>query len=452
MQCPQCQHENPAEARFCLRCGARLASQMLASERAPSVIESDSPLPNRGLTVRTSPSPEGVSALIADSTERHTGEVTVLSEILQALNAHVDVAKAFPTVAAGLQRITGCDFSDLFLFDEASDWMTVVALGPGDPLVSPDLRLRIADMPAAPDVLSGRPHMVADLDSERDFPIAQFAHEQGFRSALSVPLHGNEGISGILSLLWRRHGGAMATQVPLVGQIADAIALAVERKRLFEEVDAGRERLKLLSQRLIEVEEVERRHLARELHDEVGQVLTALKLSLDAIDRIPPPAGQAHLRDARQHLDDLLARVRDLSLDLRPAMLDDLGLLAALLWLVDRYSHRTNIQIHIEHRGLDRRLAPTIETGAYRIVQEALTNVARHSGVTQATVRLWVEDGTLTIQIVDKGKGFDPGLAATDSARGGVLGMRERARLLGGDLTVESTPGEGTRVTAQLPV
>jgi signal transduction histidine kinase len=133
----------------------------------------------------------------------------------------------------------------------------------------------------------------------------------------------------MLGLLWRRQGGPTAAQVPLVTQIADALALAVEKKQLFEQVDAARERLAALSQRLIEVQEVEWRHLARELHDEVGQQLTGVKLSLDTIERVPPAAAEARLHEAQLLLVDVLGRVRDLSLHLRPAMQDDLGLLPA---------------------------------------------------------------------------------------------------------------------------
>ena len=252
-----------------------------------------------------------------------------------------------------------------------------------------------------------------------------------------------------MGLLWRRQGGPTAAQVPLVMQIANALALAVEKTRLFDEVDAARERLTALSQRLIDVQEAERRHLARELHDEVGQQLTGVKLSLDMIERVPPAAAHTRLHAAQHLLADLLARVRDLSLDLRPAMLDDLGLLPALLSLVDRCARQTGVDVHLEHRGVEgQRFAPDIETGAYRIVQEALTNVARHAGVPRAVVRVWVEDATMGLQVLDEGKGFSP---AATGATGGIVGMKERAHLLGGELRVESTPGEGTRVTADLP-
>ena len=133
-------------------------------------------------------------------------------------------------------------------------------------------------------------------------------------------------------------------------------------------------------------------------------------------------------------------------------MLDDLGLLPALLWLFERYMTQTAIRVTCKHAGVDRRFAPEVETAAYRIVQEALTNVARYAGVREVTVRLWLDGNRLHVQVEDEGGGFDADAALTTNASSGLAGMRERAMLLGGDLTMESTIGVGTRLTAALPL
>jgi signal transduction histidine kinase len=210
---------------------------------------------------------------------------------------------------------------------------------------------------------------------------------------------------------------------------------------------------------LLDVQEAERRHIARELHDEVGQALTGLKLLLDMSTRLPADevtasARKLHdLREAQAMVNELMALVRDLSLDLRPAMLDDLGLLPTLLWHFDRYTAQTPVRVAFKHTGLEgRRFAPEVETAAYRIVQEALTNVARHAGVSEVVVRLWADQETLGVQIEDGGTGFDPEAALAAGATTGLAGMRERAVLLGGQLTVESAPLAGTCVTAELPL
>jgi signal transduction histidine kinase len=131
-------------------------------------------------------------------------------------------------------------------------------------------------------------------------------------------------------------------------------------------------------------------------------------------------------------------------------MLDDLGLLPALLWYFERYTSRTDVQVAFKHTGLERRrFAPEVETAAYRIVQEALTNVARHAGVSEVTVRIWADQDTLGAQIEDHGVGFDPEVALDGGTTGGLSGMHERAVLLESQLTIESAPGAGTRLTAE---
>jgi signal transduction histidine kinase len=226
-----------------------------------------------------------------------------------------------------------------------------------------------------------------------------------------------------------------------------------ERQRVEAEVVRRNQELASLSRRLVEVQEAERRHLARELHDEVGQLLTGLKLVLEMSARLPTEESRANLAEAQALVGELMSQVRQLSLELRPGMLDDLGLLSALLWHFERYTAQTKVRVNFKHLGLERRrFAPEIETAAYRIVQEALTNVARHAGVSEVNVKIWSNAATLCVQIEDQGRGFNPQAALAASASSGVAGMRERARLLGGELMIESAPGAGACLTAELPL
>jgi signal transduction histidine kinase len=192
------------------------------------------------------------------------------------------------------------------------------------------------------------------------------------------------------------------------------------------------------------LEEVERRHLARELHDEVGQQLTGLKLRLEAL------TGR-DVADLPRLVADLLGRVRALSLDLRPPALDDLGLLPALRGLIERYRAQTQIEVDFEHETVENRLGIDLETAAFRIIQEALTNVARHGQTREVEVRVWREDGMLNLSVIDHGKGFDPQVLAKGGSRG-LHGMRERALALGGRVSVESAAGKGVRVLARIPL
>ena len=217
------------------------------------------------------------------------------------------------------------------------------------------------------------------------------------------------------------------------------------------------EHVKALSRRLVEIQEAERRHLARELHDEIGQLLTGLGLLLEPEADLSPEAAKTTFEQMRVIIGELLERIRGLSFDLRPTALDELGLVPALLALFERYTGQTEILIDFKHQGMARRFQPEVETAAYRIVQEALTNVARHARVAEATVRIWAtSDGIrsprLSVQIEDRGRGFDAETVLRAPKSGGLVGMQERLMLLGGHLTVESRPGGGTQIIAEIPL
>jgi PAS domain S-box-containing protein len=231
-----------------------------------------------------------------------------------------------------------------------------------------------------------------------------------------------------------------------------AVRDITRRKQAQEQLQEYARRLQTLSRRLLEVQESERRALALELHDEIGQLLTGLKLSLERSARLAGGEVRTALEEAQGLVRDLTGRVRDLSLRLRPTMLDDLGLLPALLWQFERYTAQTQVDVSFEHGPLPGRFPPEVETAAYRIIQEALTNVARHAGVSEVVVRLWADGEGLGLQVEDRGAGFDPHGVGAAGTSGGLSGMQERVRLLGGRLEVESAPGAGTRVTAELPL
>jgi signal transduction histidine kinase len=296
---------------------------------------------------------------------------------------------------------------------------------------------------AIEDISQEYPHFRDEMD----------VYESGsIRSWLGVPLQVKGQVTGMVALDREREHPYTAEEIQLAVSFASQAAIALENARLFAEVRAGHERLQGLSRRLVEIQEAERRHIARELHDQVGQALTGLKLVLEMGSRLPADLSRDSLREAQALASDLLTRVRELSLDLRPAMLDDLGLLPALLWQFERYTARTQVRVSFRQAGLERRFPADVETAVYRIVQEALTNVARHAGASEAMVRLWVDREILHLQIQDQGVGFDVKATLAAPTTGGLSGMYERVVLLGGQLTIESAPGAGACLTAELPL
>lgn len=203
------------------------------------------------------------------------------------------------------------------------------------------------------------------------------------------------------------------------------------------------------SRSLLDAQEAERRSLARELHDEIGGTLTLLSQTLRAA---PACAARCVVHDAQVAVQKLTERVRSLSHNLRPPMLDDFGLAPALTEYAARYAKQTGIHARLIHAGIDRRFDRVIETAAYRIVQEALTNAARHAQPSEVTIFADVVHGVLAITVCDNGTGFDLDAIRASGRASGIVGMRERATIVGGSLKITSRPGAGTTIEASLPI
>jgi signal transduction histidine kinase len=303
-------------------------------------------------------------------------------------------------------------------------------------------------------ILSHEPERVLPgVEPAVPIPVARLINRaMGAQSGACVPLPADGHVAGVLFVISARDRIACEEQAMLLG-LADQAGLAIENSKLFAEIRAARGRMQALSRRLVQVQEEERLHIARELHDEIGQQMTGLKIMLEMAAPTSPSETRGRLEEAQALVHTLMNSVRELSLDLRPAMLDDLGLLPALAWHIDRYGSQTGLQVSFHHRGLkERRFATEAETAAYRIVQEALTNVVRHAGVPEASVRIDVDANLMHLHVRDEGQGFDPVAVLATAETSGLAGMRERAAALGGSLDVGSAPHAGTSVRATLPL
>ncbi|MGH9797668.1 MAG: sensor histidine kinase, partial [Candidatus Polarisedimenticolia bacterium] len=246
----------------------------------------------------------------------------------------------------------------------------------------------------------------------------------------------------------------------LVATAGERVALAVERERLREEAHVGRERLLELAGRMLDVQDQERRAIARELHDEIGQLLTGLLCFLESEDR-SVGAGSTDARSARGYrarmrrmkglVTDVLARVRGLCVDLKSVGEGPRGFEKTLRWHLTRYTAQTGIQVRFRAAVNGSRIPSDLQAACFRIVQESLTNVVRHARTGEAEVRVCAGAGHVHLTIEDRGRGFDVGTAARRTSCG-ISGMRERARLLGGGLVVRSERGVGTTVAVVLPI
>ncbi len=243
--------------------------------------------------------------------------------------------------------------------------------------------------------------------------------------------------------------------LPAITRELGEAKIRTERRRAEAMLHDYTERLQLLSHRLLETQERERRHIARELHDQIGQALTAIQINLDTELRDDAPRSRPRLSESVSMIERLLEQVRDLSLSLRPAMLDDLGLISALRWYATQQAKRARFQLKFEADAVDTLLDSGCQDACFRIAQEALTNIARYARAETVVLELSRAGDWLCMLIGDDGVGFDMDvLARSDKYRThlGLIGMEERASLVGGHIKLVSTPGAGTEVKVYLPL
>lgn len=221
------------------------------------------------------------------------------------------------------------------------------------------------------------------------------------------------------------------------------------RRQVEAKLEAANRELHQLTQRLLEVQELERQAIARELHDETGQSLTYLRLLIDRACRLAGGESAPILAEAKSVLGRLMQDVRDLSFNLRPSMLEDLGLLPAIRSQADRYTTETGIQVQLEQGQWTDDLPVEVALAVYRIIQEALTNVARHAKASRISICLDNRDNMIDLAVTDDGVGFIPDLAKHNF---GLRGMSERASILSGSLKIDSAPGRGTTIRASIPI
>ncbi|HEX5885472.1 MAG TPA: PAS domain S-box protein [Pyrinomonadaceae bacterium] len=267
--------------------------------------------------------------------------------------------------------------------------------------------------------------------------------------------------------------GATSYEVDVIAKDGRRIPVEVSSRAIYEngllvgvqgmarditERKVAQDALQMFSRQLIEAQEDERRRIARELHDQIGQVLTAIKMNLHTVqqDCNSMEAG-SHIKDNIDAVDEALRLVRDLSIDLRPPLLDDLGLVTALRWYVDRYAKRTglNVDVVIKLADENERFSREVETACFRIAQEALTNIVRHAQASQILVYVAKDENSLTLSVKDDGVGFDVESLRKRAKRVATLGlisMQERAHAAGGAIDINSVPSEGTEIRFKFPL
>lgn len=294
--------------------------------------------------------------------------------------------------------------------------------------------------------------VIDDVPDLKDIPYLALFQKEDIHRIVIAGIFRDQELMGILASIFIRSTAPLQIDdLELIKGLADQAAASITNANLFKQVRMGREYQRKLAKSIVDVQEEERRHIARELHDHLGQLLTGLQFMLESAKRQEGNAQRASLEEIQKTVGDVIGQVREMSLNLRPGMLDDLGLLPTLQWHLDRFTSQTGIQVDFHSEVLKERFPSEVETAAYRIIQEALTNVARHAHVKQVFVGLITQVNVLWIEILDKGTGFDLSNNMTKPTSG-LGGMQERASLVGGYVVIESFVNQGTQIVAALPI
>jgi PAS domain S-box-containing protein len=393
------------------------------ADRVPVAFEIDFPPLGGWFSIHAYPSPDGLSVYFTDVTERHQAEEALRESERRfrlVLEGSRDViyqldltTRKYDYISPAVREVLGLDPREIAI----GGLPLIISLGHPEDLARLAARVSVLMSPGP--------------DSKLD-PLIEYR--------VRVPGKGWRWMSDSSTVIRDEDD----TPTSLVGNVRDVT-----------DEKGTSERLRDLSRRLIRAQEEERRYIAGELHDEIGQALTAIKLDLGAALRSPGSAiATRRLKEGLELVSRTIGQVRDLSLALRPSMLDDLGLVDALRSYASKFTERSGVDARFSAEGEIGRLDPDVETACFRIAQEALTNVARHSGAARVRVELSISTGGLRLIVADDGTGFDVAAAIARASGGsslGVLSMRERAILLGGCFELESAPGRGTEVRATFP-
>jgi PAS domain S-box-containing protein len=379
---------------------------------------------------------------------------TIATAVSQSLDPDTVLYRAIEKTLEIMSRNTG----GILLWDEerkklcyrvhnglSKEYAHAVCFLPGEGIVG-----RVAQ--------SGEAILVDDISIDPRAANPSLIAEEGLRAFAAVPLQVKDKVLGVLTIASHDARKFSAEDIQLLESIASQIAIAVENARLHQEVQRKDESRGELLGEIFSIQEEERRRIARELHDETSQSLASLAASLEAVAGILPTAAdeaRIRLKKVGQVAVNVLDEVHKLIYELRPTLLDDLGLVAAARWLTDNNLGAASVSVNFKTAGRVRRLPPKLETTLFRVIQEAVSNIAKHAHAKNADVVLHFKKEAIIVHVEDDGEGFDveEAISSKDRPRGlGLLGMRERVELMKGTLSIRSRHGSGTEVDIEIPM
>jgi signal transduction histidine kinase len=396
--------------------------------------------------------------LVEYEINRHIRDLSALNTITATVSSSLDLVEILESIKRLLAEQFHLPGGAVFSYDEGSQELLLeTAWGVPAATLANFKRFSSKSFHYKNVIDRGELYLEQDFRTVEPYASAGLSASRPYlQSYLCIPLMAKGQVQGVIDMFSREYELYQQEQLDLFKIMGQEVGVAIQNARFFKEVNAARERLQILSHQLIDVQENERRHIARELHDEIGQAMTAVKVNLQNISR----ASEAlhitpQLEESIHIIDRTIQQIRNLSLDLRPSLLDDLGIVSALRWYIDRQAQRAGFEAEFIALPQHMRFSPELETTCFRIVQEAITNVVRHAKAKKVSVEIRQAGSELDVTINDDGIGFNPNavqLRPPNDTSLGLLGMRERVELVGGRLEIVSNALSGTQIKACLPI
>ena len=392
-----------------------------------------------------------------DSMQLLIDRLSTLNAIAVALNRSLELEKVLQEALANALRLTSMDAGAIYLVDEQTGELELAAhKGISGEAARVAANFGLSATLCAAAAQTGEP-LVMENTGRYARGTKSILVTEKMHCMARVPFKSDGRLLGTMVLGCPESRSFSKAEMELLTSVANQIAVAVQKVRLYEELQRKEKLRGDLLQRVISAQEEERKRIARELHDETSQALAALAVAVETAAAQASDGGDvgSSLDRMKSLAVSTLEEVHRLVFDLRPTLLDDLGLIAALRWYAETRLGEVGIKVRVEIGGEDRRLGPLIETTLYRVIQEAVNNVANHSGAQNFTITLVMKTRCLSLTMVDDGWGFDMAELArsNDGKRGlGLMGMKERVELLGGTFSIYSELGHGTEITMQVPL
>ena len=394
-------------------------------------------------------------------TEKHYHDLVALSRVSAAISGLQDLDSILKIGLDNVLNIMNGTVGGIMLLDEPSQTLSYQVYHGLSDKYAEEMRLKLGEGIAGKVAQSGRSVLLEDISSEPNAARIDLISLEGLRAFISVPLRAKDNVLGVMNVASHVPHRFTKEDVHLLHSIGDQLGIAIEQARLQERLRKARERLRKLARQNLVAEEEERRRIARELHDETSQSLSAIALQLEALMEMSAKSGNqdaqliAGLKKVQSLTVQVHKEVNRVMSNLHPSVLDTLGLVAAVRQHAKSNLQPLNINVTVEVKGTEMRFPPDVEAALFRVFQGSIGNIAEHSKAKNASIVLVYQPDEFSLSINDDGQGFDVSKITDveESGRGrGVFSMRERIGFLGGTSGIESKIGAGTTVWAKIPI